>query len=116
MPVHPFYRAITESSARFRALLPRARAVQRERLQSIVSRNADTRFGRAHGFATIESPRAYADCVPARNYEDFAGYVDEIAAGAPGVLTQEPVVALEPTGGSTAGSKLVPVTQSLLAS
>lgn len=116
MPAHPFYQAITESSARFRALLPDARAIQRQRLRTIVSQNADTKFGRAHGFAQIDSPHAYRERVTPGNYEAFTGYIDEIAAGAPGILTREKVIALEPTGGSSAGAKLIPVTPSFLAS
>jgi hypothetical protein len=91
------------------------RAVQEDLLRETLRRNADCEFGRAHGFATIRSVRAYRDAVPASTWDDYADATDRIARGAAGVLTTEPVRLLEPSSGSTAASKLVPYTRSLKA-
>jgi hypothetical protein len=116
MRVLPFYRAIAETSVRFRALLPRAREVQWNRLRLILARNANTKFGREHKFTEITAPHSYRQRVPVARYEDFAEYIERIGAGATGLLTQDRVIALEQTGGSTAGPKLIPVTCALLES
>jgi hypothetical protein len=52
--------------------------------------------------------------VPIRNFEAHRPWVEQAAAGQPGVLTSETVRAFEPTSGSTAANKLIPVTDALL--
>jgi hypothetical protein len=51
--------------------------------------------------------------VPLSSYDDYAAYLDRIAAGASNVLTRERVLLLEPTSGSTGGEKLIPYTAGL---
>lgn len=91
------------------------RATQERVLRRIVARNADSAFGRAHGFASLRSVRAYADAVPLSTWDDCADAVARIAAGEDGVLTSERVRLLEPSSGSTAATKLVPYTAGLRA-
>lgn len=86
---------------------------QREILLGIVQRNADSAFGRAHGFAGIRSVRDFQQRVPLRAYEEFEPFVRRIRAGEPRVLTTEPVSRLIPSSGSTAAAKLVPHTAGL---
>lgn len=86
---------------------------QAEVLARIVRRNADTEFGRRHGFAAIDSPRAYQARVPLSRYEDYSDAIGRIAAGEANVLTREPIVLLEPTSGTVQGEKLIPYTASL---
>ncbi|MBQ8927963.1 MAG: GH3 auxin-responsive promoter family protein [Oscillospiraceae bacterium] len=87
--------------------------VQRSYLKALLARNADTAFGREHGFAKLHGYEDFARAVPVRRYEDLAPYIDRIAAGEPHVLTGEPVTLLEPTSGSSGGRKLIPYTASL---
>ncbi|MCB1357014.1 MAG: GH3 auxin-responsive promoter family protein [Maritimibacter sp.] len=89
---------------------------QRGLLAEIVAANAGTAFGRAHGFDRIDSVEAYRDAVPIRGYDGFAGWIAEMAAGAPGRLCADPPLAFERTGGTTSGGKLVPYTAAQLAS
>lgn len=89
---------------------------QRALLDEIVAANAGTAFGGAHGFDRIDSVEAYRDAVPIRGYEGFAGWIEEMASGAPGRLVADPPLAFERTGGTTLGGKLVPYTAAQLAS
>ena len=83
-------------------------------LRRILDENAGSAFGTAHGFAGLRDYADYAAAVPARPYEDFASWIERAAEGEPGVLTTEPPVAFERTGGSTSGGKLIPCTVELL--
>ncbi len=98
---------------RFRRALGDCAASQRAVLGEILRRNADSDFGRRHGFSAIRSPEDYRLAVPLADYEAFAPAIDRIAAGEGQVLTAEPVLLLEPTSGSTAASKLIPYTRTL---
>ncbi|NDL68569.1 GH3 family domain-containing protein [Anaerotalea alkaliphila] len=87
--------------------------VQQEKLLGILARNAGTDFGRAHGFAKIRDMEGYRERVPLRDYGDFEPWLARIRAGEQNVLTAEKVLLLEPTSGSTSGTKLIPYTQGL---
>ena len=100
---------------RLEAALRDPAAAQRAILLRILRANADTDAGRRWGFASIGSAAEFRARVPMRTYDDIAPDVARIAAGEPGVLTAEPVRCLEPTGGSSGPSKLVPCTAGLLA-
>ncbi len=91
------------------------RTAQWQLLRRILATNADTEFGRAHGFDQITSLEAFRSRVPIRSYQEFQPWIDRVAAGEPAILTKEPVVAFEETGGSTGGRKLIPYTASGLA-
>jgi hypothetical protein len=98
---------------RYRAALANPAAAQARLLQRYLRDNADTDFGRRHGFARVRTPADFRAAVPLRNYDDFAPYVDRVRSGEPNVLTAEPVRRLVPSGGSTRAAKLVPYTRSL---
>jgi antitoxin (DNA-binding transcriptional repressor) of toxin-antitoxin stability system len=101
------------SARQFRSALERVARVQSDRLSRYLCRNAGTDFGRRHGFAAIDSIDSYRARVPPSDYDAISPYVDRIAAGEPGVLTNEPVVRLMPSSGSTRSVKLIPYTRSL---
>lgn len=86
---------------------------QRELLAGMLARNADTQFGRAHGFAKIRSFEEFARAVPIRKYDDLGDWIDKIASGQASVLTCEPVQRFVPSSGSAAACKFIPYTQSL---
>jgi hypothetical protein len=86
---------------------------QEKLLRQILHASRDTAFGREHRFADITDPRTYQRRVPPADYDDFADAIRRIAAGEPRVLTEEPVVLLEPTSGTTGGEKLIPYTAGL---
>ncbi len=89
------------------------RQQQEELLQLTLRNNADSSYGREHGFATIKSLEDFQKHVPVCDYEGLRPKIDEIASGGQGVLTSEPVLMLEPTGGSSGGTRLIPYTATL---
>jgi GH3 auxin-responsive promoter len=99
----------------FARALRRPRAAQEAALARILAQNAACDYGRRHGFAGTRSLREYQERVPVVRYEDLAEEIAQMAAGRRGVLTSEPVLAFEKTTGSSAASKLLPYTASLLA-
>jgi GH3 auxin-responsive promoter len=98
---------------RFRRALARPEAVQRSLLRRYLKANADTAFGRAHGFVAVRSAEEYRERVPLLSGEELAPWVERIAAGEANVLTRSPVRTLEPTSGSSAAAKLIPYTVEL---
>jgi GH3 auxin-responsive promoter len=84
---------------------------QREVLGKILSRNADTVFGREHGFASINGEADYRRRVPVNEYESLRPYVDRIVAGEKAVLTKSAPFMLTMTSGTTGEPKYIPVTR-----
>src|SRR5438128_9258080 len=79
-------------------------------LRALLRDNADTVFGREHGFATIGSAAEYARQVPIRDYEALRPYIDRIMAGEAAVLTAEAPFMFTTTSGTTGEPKFIPVT------
>lgn len=88
-------------------------AVQRECLRRLLAENADTAFGRQHGFHSGSSVSDYQSRMHIRTYDDFAPWIERIAKGERNVLTAERVQLLEPTSGSTSAEKLIPYSATL---
>ncbi len=105
--------------------LPDSRAFHRARraveptqttfLLDLLRRNADTDFGRRYDFASIRTVADYQRRVPLSTYAAYETAIEKIGLGHPAVLTQEPVLLLEPTGGSGAATKHIPYTAALKA-
>lgn len=100
----------------FRRALHAVAGVQWAVLRDLLRRNAASRYGRAHGFASITSVAEYQRRVPLVDYDQLRPAIEQIAAGAQAVLTSEAVRLLEPTSGSSAATKLIPYTVGLQAS
>lgn len=101
------------AAAAFHRALAAPEAAQTRLLLATLRANADAVYGRAHGFGQIQSLRQFQDAVPIVGWDEVAPYVDRIAAGEAKVLTAEPVRLLEPTGGSSGGTKRIPYTRTL---
>lgn len=87
---------------------------QREVLRRILRAGAPSDFGARHGFAGIGSVDDYRRAVPITTYDALEPEVLRAAEGARNVLTGQPVICFEPSGGSSGANKLVPYTQGLL--
>src|SRR5438128_11289683 len=74
-------------------------------LRALLRDNADTVFGREHGFATIGSAAEYARQVPIRDYEALRPYIDRIMAGEAGVLTAAAPFMFTTSSGTTRDPK-----------
>jgi hypothetical protein len=90
------------------------RRAQEQKLTEIVSRSADTAFGRAHGFGRIRGIRDFQSQVPPQTYESLQPYVERAMRGEPAVLTAEEPVMFVTTSGTTGRVKYIPVTPSYL--
>jgi len=106
----------------FHANLDRAAEVQEEVLLHILRRNAETDFGRAHGFASTRSAREYQQRVPVRTFDEYTELHEQVErcrisrpeASAP-LLTSSPITHYESTSGSSGASKRIPYTRELRA-
>ena len=90
------------------------RSAQIDLLKHILRTNADCEFGRGHDFAAIRDLDDYRASVPIRRYDALQPWLNRVIGGAPSVLSSEPVVAFEETGGNAGGSKLIPYTKPAL--
>jgi hypothetical protein len=106
---------------RFHRALRQPARTQASLLQGLLATNAHTSFGQTHGFGQLagmtdfqhHGVKHFQQTVPLRDYDDFAPWIERIAAGESNVLTAESVRLLEPSGGSTAPCKLIPYTAGL---
>jgi len=99
--------------ARFAAALRDPAGTQRALLMRTLRANADTAYGRLHGFASIRDEREYAARVPLVAFDQLDGWMSRVAAGESNVLTRDAVRFMEPTGGSSGFLKLIPYTAAL---
>jgi hypothetical protein len=92
--------------------LSRAPAQSQQRLlQEILGTNADTEFGRRHGFAGITRFREFQERVPISSYEDLEPYINAAMLGQPNQLTKHEPVLFTTTSGTTGASKYIPMTR-----
>src|SRR4029453_8586378 len=83
---------------------------QQRLLAEILGANADTEFGRRHGFAGIATFRDYQERVPISGYDDLEPYIDAEMQGQPKQLTRHPPVLFTTTSGTTGAPKYIPMT------
>lgn len=102
-----------EATFRFCRHLTAPRARQEAMLLALLRANAESRYGQAHRFDRIRTFADYQAAVPVVDYDGLSPWIEEIKQGAQGVLTTEPVLMLEKSGGSTAASKYIPYTATL---
>lgn len=105
--------ATTQAARTLRTALEAPRPAQMKILHQILASNRRCEFGRAHGFASINSYSDFVQRVPMGEYEDVHNDIERIRQGDRDVLTCGDVEFLEPTGGSSGPSKLIPYTKSL---
>ncbi|MBN2641304.1 MAG: GH3 auxin-responsive promoter family protein, partial [Victivallales bacterium] len=86
---------------------------QMQRLLKLVRTARETKFGRKHDFASINSLEDFRERVPVSEYQDFESYIDEIAAGKPDVLFPGHPWCFEPTSGTSSTNKLIPYNRAL---
>ena len=101
------------AALRFHRALQDPAGAQWRVLRANLRRNADSAYGRAHGFGTISSAAEFARQVPLARYEDLEPWIARIQAGELSVLTCESVTRLLPTSGSSGARKLIPFTAGL---
>lgn len=97
----------------FRRALHNPRATQQSRLFSVLRQNARSVYGRRYDFDRLKTIRDYQAAVPIVTYDSLQDEIEAIKQGRGGVLTDEPVIWMEKTAGSTGASKYIPYTASL---
>jgi hypothetical protein len=98
------------SARPFQRALKNAAGTQRDLLKSILQRNRDTEYGRAYGFASLDSLQSYQGNVPVVDYEDLRDRIDRMTRGEPNILTAETPKLFAQTSGTTGNPKYIPVT------
>jgi hypothetical protein len=104
----------SKSWGRFEEAVKDPAAAQQARLSAILSANADTEFGRLHGFGRIKTPSDYRAAVPVRDWAGFEPFIAKMVEGEKNVLTSENVLFFARSSGTTGNPKHVPVTESFL--
>lgn len=102
---------------RFAAAARRATAVQEQVLRARIRSNADSDFGRRHGFDRIGSAADFVRRVPIRDYEGHRPWIEKVKAGDIRALfgPGERVLMFALTSGTTQEPKYIPVTSRFLA-
>jgi hypothetical protein len=95
----------------FNALCRTPTQAQDRLLRQILETNADTEFGRRHGFGGITSFRDFQERVPIASYEDLEPYIKAEMNGQPNQLTKDPPVLFTTTSGTTGNRKYIPMTR-----
>lgn len=110
-----WYAYSTVRARRWRRATRDVAGTQAAVLRRILSANAETDFGREHGFASIATPAEYQRAVPTATYEDMQPYIERAAEDEHGrVLTAQPISHFALTSGSTHAAKLIPYTSALV--
>lgn len=84
--------------------------VAEDYLTALIARNAQSAFGREHGFNRIKGVDDFRAQVPLRDYDGLRSWVDREVAGETQALTADPVLAFEMTTGTSGPRKLIPWT------
>ena len=108
--VIPFY---YRRYKRFIANAHGAREKQRQVLLEKIRRNADSDFGREHGFSQIKSIEDFRRHVPISNYEHYRPYIERVKKGHETAMfaAGTKILMFAMTSGTTDKSKFIPVTQ-----
>lgn len=101
------------AAARFARALRDPGKTQLAWLARRLAADADSAFGREHGFASIRSHEDFRRKVPLRDPGGFEPWIERIRGGESRVLGAETVSHLAPTSGSSGARKLIPFTPSL---
>jgi hypothetical protein len=95
----------------FNALCRTPVQAQDHLLRQILETNADTEFGRHHGFGDVTSFGDFQERVPIASYEDLEPYITAEMNGRPNQLTKDPPVLFTTTSGTTGNRKYIPMTR-----
>jgi hypothetical protein len=86
---------------------------QQDCLKKMIKNNKETLYGKKYQFDKISSVKEFQNKVPIVDYDEIESCIKRIAAGEKNILTSDPVLMMEKTGGSTSANKFIPYTKSL---
>lgn len=84
---------------------------QEKVFQDLISKGAETSFGKDHDFISINSHADFIKRVPIRDYEGLKSYVDRVVEGEENVLWKGKPIYFAKTSGTTSGAKYIPITK-----
>lgn len=84
---------------------------QHKVFQELISKAAETSFGKDHDFKNINSHSDFVKRVPVRDYEALKPYVEKVVAGEDNILWTGKPIYFAKTSGTTSGSKYIPITK-----
>lgn len=87
---------------------------QREKLFSILRKNANTAYGKKYKFNSIQSIQDFQSNVPITTYSQLEPYIERMKQGEQAVLTAEKPVFFATTSGTTGIQKTIPFTRSFV--
>ncbi|MFJ9562645.1 GH3 auxin-responsive promoter family protein [Streptomyces fuscichromogenes] len=79
-------------------------------LEDMLEFNADTEFGRKHGFRQIRDLDDFRKAVPISDYSALEPWIERMAAGESGLLTDDDPAIYFTSSGTTGAHKKIPVT------
>src|SRR5260370_12429957 len=88
-------------------------AAQAALLDRMLRANASSADGRKLGFRRVGTAGEFQRAVPIVGYDELRPWIERIKVGEQTVLTEEPVLMLEKTSGSSTAAKYIPYTSSL---
>lgn len=95
---------------RFEAACAQPESAQWQKLKQILSANANTAYGQAHGFAAIDSISSYQEKTPIVTHAELKPWLDRMIQGEKNILTHQDPLFYGMTTGSTGPPKLTPIT------
>ncbi|GGK30575.1 hypothetical protein GCM10007962_26160 [Yeosuana aromativorans] len=84
---------------------------QQKVFEELISKAAETKFGKDHDFISINSYEDFVKRVPIRDYEELKPYVEKAVIGEQDVLWPGKPIYFAKTSGTTSGSKYIPITK-----
>lgn len=109
-------KALTGYRHRFVRDLSRIAQIQEARILALVNGQSDTAFGRMLGLSDVRSVESFQAAVPLHEWRDFEPWIERELGEGQGAFLAEPVLAVELTSGSSSARKMIPYTQTHLAS
>jgi hypothetical protein len=108
-------RPLHRKFAAFEAACQDPERTQRDLLRRILAYQADTAFGKDHGFAQVRTVADYRRQVPVAPYERAEPYIRRVMNGETRALLADPqVLMFALTSGTTAARKHIPITHQYL--
>ncbi|HNX66578.1 MAG TPA: GH3 auxin-responsive promoter family protein [Bacteroidales bacterium] len=88
---------------------------QQEVLRHLLSKAADTEWGRTHCYSSIASFKDYSEAVPIQTYEGLVPYIEKLRAGEKNLLWPGEIKWFAKSSGTTSTkSKFIPITKESL--
>lgn len=84
---------------------------QKAVFKTIIRKAKETKFGKDHDFAGIQTYDDFRSRVPVRDYEDLKPYINQILEGEADVLWPGKPDYFAKTSGTTSGTKYIPITK-----